>query len=465
MQGLAGSASPEAEYAVLIAGGGLAGLTAALAAARTGASTVLVEQSGSLGGIGVSGATGLHTFYNIYGTAEGGVIPGAERLRVVRGIPQELIDRVRAAGGGIGHIPLEKGADFVSMLTPVDPEVFRAVAARACLEAGVRLLLHTIVEDVVPGDHAIDGVVVFNKAGRRRIRARQYVDCTGDGDLAAWAGAPFVHYAAADPGAYSAGFTFRLCNVDLQALEADLARRGAIRQLAHAVKPYASRPDLVRLGIDVPRLREQGIDAPIRGFLSSSVRPREITYCNCVNYGPNDGLDADALTMAEVDLREKMLAVADMFRRHLEGCEGCYPAGAAPTVGQRRARALRAQYELTQGDCTEGTKFEDAIGCFSFIDNARFTVRDAGYYQIPYRALLPRDVDNVLMAGRMMTVDLVAHNSTRNTICCMIGGQAAGTAAAMAALDGHMPRDVDVEVLRARLRADGALLEAVPEPL
>ncbi len=465
MQGLAGSASPEAEYAVLIAGGGLAGLTAALAAARTGASTVLVEQSGSLGGIGVSGATGLHTFYNIYGTAEGGVIPGAERLRVVRGIPQELIDRVRAAGGGIGHIPLEKGADFVSMLTPVDPEVFRAVAARACLEAGVRLLLHTIVEDVVPGDHAIDGVVVFNKAGRRRIRARQYVDCTGDGDLAAWAGAPFVHYAAADPGAYSAGFTFRLCNVDLQALEADLARRGAIRQLAHAVKPYASRPDLVRLGIDVPRLREQGIDAPIRGFLSSSVRPREITYCNCVNYGPNDGLDADALTMAEVDLREKMLAVADMFRRHLEGCEGCYPAGAAPTVGQRRARALRAEYELTQGDCTEGNKFEDAIGCFSFIDNARYVVRDAGYYQIPYRALLPRDVDNVLMAGRMMTVDLVAHNSTRNTICCMIGGQAAGTAAAMAALDGHMPRDVDVEVLRARLRADGALLEAVPEPL
>jgi len=426
---------------------------------------VLVEQSGALGGIGVAGATGLHSFYNIYGAPDGSVLPGAQRLRVVRGLPQELVDRATAAGGGIGHVPLEVGADFVSMLTPVDPEVFRAVAARACVDAGVRLLLHTVVEDALAGEHAVDGVAVYNVAGHSLIRASQFVDCTGDGTLAAWAGAPFVHFAAGDPGAYSAGFTFRLCNVDLQALEADLARRGAIRQLAHAVKPYGSRPDLVRLGIDMARLREQGIEMPIRGFLSSSVRPREITYCNCVNYGPNDGLDADALTAAEVALRERMLEVAAAFRRHLAGCEACYPAGAAPTVGQRRARAIRADYELTQEDCTGAARFDDAIGCFSFIDNARFFVRDAGYYQIPFRALLPRGVDNILMAGRMMTVDLVAHNSTRNTVCCMICGQAAGTAAAMAALGRCSPRDLDVEDLRTRLRADGALFEGLPEPL
>ena len=450
---------------VLVAGGGLAGLTAALAAARSGARTILVERAGWLGGIGISGATGLHTFYNIYATADGGVLPGAERLRTVRGIPQELVDRVQALGGGLGHVPLERGGDFVSMLTAVDPEVFKAAAARACLEAGVRLLLHTVVEQAVPGDHAIDGVVVWNKAGRSLIRARQFIDCTGDGDLAAWAGAPLVHYGADDPGAYSAGYTFRLCNVDLRALEADLERRGAIRQLAHAVKPYAQRPDLVRLGIDVRRLREQGIEGPLRGFLSSSVRPREITYCNCVNYGPNDGLDVDALSAAEVDLRERMLGVADMFRKHLAGCGECYPAGAAPSVGQRRARAIRAEYEITQEDCTEAHTFDDAVGCFSFIDNPHHSVRDAGYYQIPYRALLPLGVDNVLMAGRMMTEELVAHNSTRNTVCCMICGQAAGAAAALAVQQGVTPRALDIGALQARLRADGVLLEAVPEPL
>ncbi|NLD73293.1 MAG: FAD-dependent oxidoreductase [Chloroflexi bacterium] len=445
-------------YDVLVAGGGLAGLTAAIAAARGGARTVLIERAGWLGGMGITGATGLHTFFNIYGAH-----PGAERLRVVRGIPQELIDRTGALGGAMGHVPMERGADFVSMLTPVDPEAFKAAALEACREAGVRLLLHTVIDEVVAGDGAIEGVVVWNKAGRSLIRAEQYIDCTGDGDLAAWAGAPFEHYRADDPGAYSAGFTFRLCNVDLAALEGDLERRGAIRQLAHAVKPHTQAPDLVRLGIDVRRLREQGIEGPITGFLSSSVRPREITYCNCINYGPNDGLDPDALTAAEVDLRGRMLSVADMFRENLAGCEGCYAAGPAPTAGQRRGRAIHADYEITQDDCTDAHKFGDAVGCYSFIDNGRHFVRDAGYYQIPYRALIPREVDNLLMAGRMMTVELVAHNSTRNTVCCMICGQAAGTAAALAVHAGVTPREVDVEALQARLRAADVLLEPVAE--
>jgi len=445
---------------VLVAGGGMAGITAAIAAARAGARTVLVERAGWLGGMGITGATGLHTFYNIYGAH-----PGAERLRVVGGIPQELVDRVQAMGGGIGHVPMERGADFVSMLTPVEPETFKLAAARMCQEAGARLLLHTVVDEVRSDGGHVEGVVVWNKAGRSLIRARQYVDCTGDGDVAAWAGAPFEHYRAGDHGAYSAGFTFRLVNVDLTALEADLERRGAIRQLAHAVKPGMTTPDLVRLGIDMARLREQGIEGPVRGFLSSSIRPREITYCNCINYGPNDGLDVDALTAAEVDLRERMLGVAEMFRQHLAGCEQCYVAGPSPSVGQRRARAIHTDYELTQQDCTEAHTFDDAVGCFSFIDNSRFFVRDAGYYQIPYRALLPTGLDNVLVAGRMMSVDLVAHNSTRNTVCCMICGQAAGTAAGLAALEGAPPRDLDVARLQDRLRQGGALLEPVPELL
>jgi hypothetical protein len=238
-----------------------------------------------------------------------------------------------------------------------------------------------------------------------------------------------------------------------------------ITQLAHAVKPYTSSPDVVRLGINMRPLREAGVHGAPGGFLSSSLRPREITYCNCINYGPNDGLDVDALSAAETDLRGRMLEVAEVFRQHLAGCEECYPAGPAPSAGQRRARAIHCEYELTQADCVEARRFEDQIGCFSFIDNPRDFVRDGGAYGIPYRALVPRGLDNVLIAGRMMTVDLPAHNSTRNTVCCLVCGQAAGTAAALAAARKIGPEALDVEALRARLQADGVLLAPEPAPL
>lgn len=447
-------------YDVLVAGGGMAGIAAAIAAARNGAHTLLVEKAGWLGGMGITGATGLHSFFNIFDAH-----PGAERMRVAAGIAQELVDRVERRGGGVGHVRMERGGDFLSMLTPVEPETFKLVAAQTCLEAGVRLLLHTVVDEVRSADGHVEGIVVWNKAGRSLIRARQYIDCTGDGDLAAYAGAPFEHFKPGDRGAYSAGFTFRLCNVDLAEMEADLEQRGLIAHLAHAVKPGTFQTDLVRLGIDMRKLREAGVENAPHYFLASSLRPRELTYCNCINYGPNDGLDVDALTAAEVDLRGRMFEIADMFREHVAGCERCYVAGPAPAAGQRRARAIRCECELTQEDCTSGRQFQDQIGCFSFIDNPDHFVRDAGAYGIPYRALIPRGVDNLLIAGRMMTVDLVAHNSTRNTVCCLICGQAAGTAAAVAATQGVAPVEVDVQRLRETLLRDGVLLEPRPDPI
>ena len=460
---MAQPAVDERRYApcdVLVAGGGMAGIAAAVAAARTGADTLLVERAGWLGGMGITGATGLHSFFNVFDAA-----PGAERTRVVAGIAQELVDRCQAMGGGVGHVRMERGGDFVSMITPVEPETFKLAAVRLCQEAGVRLLLHTVVDEVRAADGHVEGVVVWNKAGRSLVRARQLVDCTGDGDLAAWAGAPFETFRPGERGAYSAGFTFRLCNVDLAALEADLDRRGLITQLAHAVKPGTAEPDVVRLGIHTGRLREAGVEGVPGYFLSCSLRPRELTYCNCINHGPNDGLDPDALTAAEVDLRGRMFEVADLFRTQFAGCAGCYPAGPAPSVGQRRGRAVHCNYELTQDDCTEGRQFDDQVGCFGFIDNGRYVVREAGAYGIPYRCLLPVGLDNVLIAGRMMTVDLVAHNSTRNTVCCLLCGQAAGTAAALASAQGCSPRDIDAGELRTRLADAGALLAPRPDPL
>jgi hypothetical protein len=226
-----------------------------------------------------------------------------------------------------------------------------------------------------------------------------------------------------------------------------------------------SRPDLVRLAINTRKLREAGVaDAPSY-FIATSLRPRELTYCNCVNFGPNDGLDVRALSAAETDLRERMFGIGEMFHRHVAGCAECYVAGAAYSAGQRRARAIRCRYELTGADCTEGRRFDDEIALFSFIDRHKTWVRDAGAYGIPYRALVPQGLDNALIAGRMMSVEIIAHNSTRNTVCCLACGQAAGTAAAIAAIGGKSPAEVNVEELRAKLLAAGAILQPQPDPL
>ena len=450
-------------FDVVVAGGGMAGIAAAIAAGRGGAKTLLIDKAGWLGGMGITGATGLHTFYNVFDP-----VPGAPRLKLVEGIAQELVDRVKQLGGALGergHIRIEKGGDFVSMLTTVEPETFKLAAFQLLQEAGVRLLLHTVLDEVRAADGQVEGIVVWNKAGRSLVRGKVYIDCTGDGDLAAYAGAKFETYKPGDDGAYAAGFTFRICNIDLETAEADLERRGLIRHVAHAVKPGMSKPELVRISLHVNELQQSEEQKVLEYFFACSLRPREFTYCNCINYGPNDGLDPDALTNAEMSLRQRMFAVAEVFRRNVKGFEGCYVAGPTPAAGQRRGRAIHCDYELTQADCTEAHRGEDEIGIYGFIDNHHFFVKEAGAYGIPYRALLPVGLDNVLIAGRMMTVETVAHNSTRNTVCCLICGQAAGTAAALAAAKAIAPRKLDPQQLRAQLKKDGVLLEPKQEPL
>ncbi len=443
---------------VVVVGGGMAGIAAAIASARAGAETLLIERAGWLGGIGITGATGLHTFYNVYGAA-----PGAPRRKLVGGIAQELVDNVGEMGGGVGHVEMERGGDFISMLTPVEPEVFKLAAARLCRQSGVRLLLHTTCQQADAANGHVDSVRVWSKAGAGIVKARAFIDCTGDGDLAAAAGAQHIRYKAGDAGAYSAGFTFRLCNVDLDALKADLDGKGLLYQLAHAVKPHTSGPAPVRIGIDMRKLREQGAEEAPHYFLSSSLRPRELTYCNCINFGELDPLDPEDLTEAEVTLRGRMFDVAHFFRKSFAGCTDCYPAGPAPTVGPRRARAIRCDYEMTQQDVTSGARYDDEIGLYGFIDNPTHRVKDAGAYGIPYRALIVKGSDNLLVAGRMMTVELVAHNSTRNTVCCMVCGQAAGTAAAAAARAERGVREVDPVQLRHELATGGVMLKPQEE--
>ena len=443
-------------YDVLVAGGGLAGFAAALSASRNGAKTILIEKDGFLGGLGVIGATALHNFFNIFDAT-----PGAPRLRVAAGIAQELVDRVQDYGGAIGHVHLEKGGRYISVVTPVEPEITKTVLNEMLIEAGVELLLHTTLIEVITNDDIINGVVIWNKAGYAYINAEQFIDCTGDGDLAAYAGAPYKHFKSNDIGAYPAGFTFRLCNIDLVKMEEDLNRKKLITMLGHAIKPYGTDPELVRIGFNLRRL---GFKKAFY-FYASSLRPNELTYCNCLNYGPNDGLDPERLTSGEVYIRDLLLEIVNFFRNKIDGCQDCYAAGAAPYIGQRRGRSIHCEYEISKEDCLEGKEFEDQIGCVSFIDLGNLIVKNSGAFGIPYRAIVPLKIKNLLVAGRTISPDNIAFAATRNTVPSMITGQAAGTAASIAISKGIMPRNIDIKSLQENLIEDGALLMPIPDPL
>ena len=441
-------------YDVLVAGGGLAGFAAALSAARNGAKTILIEKEGYLGGLGVIGAVVLHNFFNVFDAT-----PGAPRLRVAKGIAQELVDRVQLRGGAIEDIRVEKFGDHTSIISIVEPEITKTMLNEMLLEAGVKLLLHSVIIQVKTANNKVKGAFVWNKAGFTFIEAKQYIDCTGDGDLAAYAGASFKHFKANKPGAYPAGFTFRLCNVDLAKMEADLEKKGLIIILGHAVKPGGSKPELVRLKF---KIRKLGFKKAYF-FYAASLCPNELTYCNCINYGPVDGLDPHALTEGEVNIRRELLEVVKFFREKVDGCQKCYAAGTSPYIGPRRARAIHCEYELSKDDCLEGRNFEDQIGCFSFIDIGKIYVKNSGAFGIPYRAILPVEIENLLVAGRTISPDNIAFAATRNTVCCMITGQAAGIAASMAIEGKCFPREINIKLLQKKLIDEGALLKPIEE--
>ena len=241
-------------------------------------------------------------------------------------------------------------------------------------------------------------------------------------------------------------------------MEKDLANKGLITMLGHAVKPGGTEPELVRIGFNIRKL---GFKKAFE-FYASSIRPNELTYCNSLNFGANDGLDPERLTEGEIYIRELLIEIDNFIRAKIDGCENSYVAGAAPYIGQRRGRSIHCEYELTKEDCINGSEFEDQIGCVSFIDLGKLIVKNSGFFGIPYRAIIPKKIKNLLAAGRTISPDNIAFAATRNTVPSMITGQAAGTAAALALSKGVLLREIDITNLQENLVGDGVLIKPIP---
>jgi hypothetical protein len=431
------------EVDVLVCGGGPAGFCAAVAAARAGAKTLLVEQTNCLGGIATAGGHNHICLYTCWGGGE----------RVVGGVPWEMVRGVVDAGFGVYR---RGNADF-------ELEGLKLVLDGLAADAGVRLLYHTLFADAIVQDGRIVGAYIQNKSGRQAVLAKRVVDTTGDADVAASAGAPWEIGRPSDGACQPASVMFLIGGVDWDRVQAFREESGDWKlqdvwkqaQDAGDMEPFQDR---------------------IMGWWWTPTRPDQVG----VNFTHLVGVDctrAESITAGTVEGRRQAHHMIPVFRKYVPGMEGCYLISTAALLGTRESRRIVGEYVLTDEDVVAQKTFDDAVCYGSFfidvhnctgpgMDGETWRPEKGFRYQIPYRCIVPKEVDGLLVAGRCISVTHRALGSTRVMPQCGALGQAAGTAAALSIASGRPPRELDTAELRRRLRSGGAIVseeDIVPE--
>ncbi len=438
---------PIRKFDVVVAGAGTAGVVAAIAAARQGASTVLIEAKGYPGGTVTEGGTALHSFYNLWKA-----FPAVARRQVVRGIPQEIIDRLMRVGGCSGHAEMVRGFNYDSVCTAIDTELYKLVTFEMLVEAGVFVCVNTLLAGVIMDGARIQGVIVESRSGREAFEGKSFVDGTAYGDLAAGAGAQYQ-----EPNDYAVCNSVGIGNVDIDKYHAFLEANRASGQLARGMR--SGQPDqIVRAGaesVNVPGMAEAA-RAIGMGMITTTVHDNYLMFIKCNLKMPVSPTNRDEVAKAELEIRRRMAQAVELFRKFVPGCEKAFMARTSPRLCIRRGRRIECDYDITLPDVLEGRHFDDEVMVYGFHDSApRYQVKNGGTYGIPYRALCVQGIENLYACGMMITSNHDAHMSTRNTVCCMGQGQGAGTAAALCAMKNLGARDLKYPLLReALVKAD-----------
>jgi hypothetical protein len=444
---------PLRHYDVVVAGGGTAGVVAALAAARQGAKTVLIEAKGYPGGTVTEGGTALHSFYNLWKA-----FPGVQKRQVVGGIPQEIVERLAKIGGASGHAEMLKGYDYDSVCTAIDTELYKLLTFEMLEEAGVFVCVNTLLTGaIIEGPH-IRGVLTESRTGREAFFAKSFVDCTAYGDLAAYAGAEY-----SEPNDYAVANSIGLGNVDIDKYCKFVQSHDALSELAKG--PRSGREgQIVRLNGHMAKLPAGFRDRAGKigmSVVTTTIHDNYLMFIKINLKMSVSPTSRDAVAKAELELRRRQAKAVELFRKYVPGCEKAFIARTSPRLNIRRGRLVTCDYDIRHEDVIDGRHFEDDVMAYGFHDSApRLQIRNGGTYGIPYRALCVKGIANLFVSGMMITSDHRAHMSTRNTVSCMGQGQAAGTAAAFCAAKNCGTRELPYRQLRDALIKNGAILES-----
>ncbi|MBT3374116.1 MAG: FAD-dependent oxidoreductase [Lentisphaerae bacterium] len=391
---------------IVVLGGGPAGVAAAVAAGRLGADVLLVERYGCLGGLATGGLVIVLVSYGKRGEI------------LMSGLAVEFLDRLKTRG-------TVRTPEWVKMENPVcDPEVLKFICLEMIEDAGVDLLLHAWAVDASVVDGRIDAVIIESKSGRQAIRGKLFIDCTGDGDTAAWANVPYEESDAA----FGLGLDWRWGNVDYMAFrDFSLDQPEALAALRKAMSA-------------------EGVAYPPK----PAWRDDRTWFITAT---PGNALDVRDLTRCEVEMRKCAMRTYDFYRANVPGFDQATIIDTASQVGTRESRRIVGGYTMRDED-VPGGRFDDTIGT-----GVTWTGKRAGEpFDFPYRALVPQKIENLLYAGRCISACHEAHQNTRVIPNCWVTGQGAGVAAALAVQNSVSPGDVPIEAIQRALTDSGVVL-------
>ena len=411
-------------YNVVVVGGGFAGVSAAIAAAREGNRVLLVEKGNSLGGAAVNC---LVNPFMPYSTKINGV-----NTELSAGIFKTICQRLEARKAMKGNSFLE--------------EELKLVLNEMVVEAGVELLFHANIFGVEKNGENISAISVATRSGAMRIEADYFVDATGDAQVAFLAGCPTVLGRPSDNLCQPMTLCFRLGNVDVEAFMKSRDRLKAAHRCAlEAGELINPREDILVFKMPIPN----------------------VLHFNTTRIVKHDPTSATDVTRAEITAREQVYEIYELMKKHADGLENSFLMMTAAEIGVRESRMIVGDYVLTEADCRSFTKFEDSVAACNYdIDihnpegsgTSHYYFPEGEYYTIPYRSLIPTGASNMLVAGRCISSDHGAQASYRimPTVCCI--GEAAGTAIGIAVKNKQTVREIDVKEVQSPLKANGAFI-------
>jgi hypothetical protein len=446
-----------AEPDILVVGAGPAGIGAAIAAARNGAKTLLIEKYGFIGGnLTIAMVNPFFTFHDINGR------------QVIRGIAGEVVDRLVDLNMSDGHTT-DLTFDNASMTT-FDPEGMKIVLLRMVKESGADMLLHAQVVGATRKDNNVDAVIIESKSGRQAILPKYVIDCSADADIVSKIGAPFIMGRREDGLMQPVSLFFRIGGINNHAMREWMKQNRNLLKDSPTDEEIDSQEAIAFLGMKdlIKQAMDKG-DFPLNAaprILFYQLTQRDQVAVNVTRLQGIDGTNVHDLTRAEIETREQAWGVYKFLKKYIGGFEQSYILDTGVQVGVRETRHIVGDYELTEDDVLTSKAFADGIACGAFAidihppqgEQQVFSGSGKSVYEIPYRCLLPQGVDNLWVAGRCICATHAAFGSARVMATAMAMGQGAGVAAAIATELGIITRQIDVSEVRKKLIEQGQYL-------